>query len=73
MDEIHVKQKSSAELIDLLAARGFGAPYGGEDDKRTACVTETGTFARSGKSYAKIVVQVDDDDTYDYGARLITN
>ena len=69
-----VRRMSSDELIDLLAERGIGRPRTvAADDRRRASIHETGTFtsgAHAGDSYVKIVVVVDDDAVFDYGARI---
>lgn len=63
---------SSAELINMLADLGYCKHHIGADDKRKAYISDIGTFTRTGKSYVKIVVVVDDDVTYDFGVRLYT-
>jgi hypothetical protein len=61
-------QKSCSEKINLLASRGIGAEFQ-PGDKRTAMVVEYGSFDDR-RYFAKIVVNVDDERVYDYGARL---
>lgn len=64
---------SSQDLINLLASMGFGKSYNPQGDTRTAELIETGKFSNSGKTYAKIVVKVNDSSVYDYGIRLWMN
>lgn len=65
-----IKNTTSQELIDLLSDLGYGTRYNQPGDLRTAQIYETGTFTKTGESYAKIVVHVDDSLLFDYGVRL---
>lgn len=65
-----INNMSPPELIDLLASLGLGTCYDPISDKRTAYINETGTFTRTGKTFVKIVVRVNNTSMYDYGAKL---
>ena len=64
-----IQNLTSASLINLVASYGIGKPYS-EDDKRSACVAEHGTFSATNKSYVKIIIRANDENMYDYGIRL---
>lgn len=65
-----IMEASSAELINMLADLGYCKRHSGAEDTRKAYIGERGTFTLTGKSYIKIIVQVDDGVTYDFGVRL---
>lgn len=66
-----LKQKSSSELIDLLASMGYGSPSTSNDTRR-AMVHEYGKFngPKTFKHFAKIVVHVNNSELFDYGVRI---
>jgi len=69
MNVADVRKLSSHDLVNLLAQHGYGMPIQ-EGDTRSAHIAEWGTFTASGRSFVKIVVRVDTDTVFDYGARL---
>lgn len=70
-----LNSRSSRELINLVASLGFGRPFAEEGDGRYAYVCETGTYTRTGKTYAKVSVRgmKGCGAAYDYAVWLWTN
>lgn len=70
----NIQCASSEELIDLLANMGYGKPFDkNNNDLRRAYVNERGTISSGplkGKHFAKIVVQCNNDELWDYGLRI---
>ena len=63
-----VLKMKSPELLNLLASHGIGLPYQGPEDTREAGAWEYGGTAKS--AFVKVVVRVNSDEMWDYGARL---
>lgn len=57
LSEARLKQMSSPELVDLAASLGFGEPFKGEKDPRTASLNETGIYTATRMRFAQIKVR----------------